>query len=84
LAVFIILAIVFPVVLLGGVLAMERIERTFSDQTVGERVAMALRTDAADDVERLVSRDCRTALDRHWRQTARRARMASAYPFGRG
>jgi hypothetical protein len=84
LTVFIFLAIFFPVVLLGGVLAMEHIERTFADQTVGERVVLALGSEPADDVERLVSRSCQAALDRHWRARARRARLASAYPFGRG
>lgn len=78
------LAAFFPVLLLGGVLAMERIEQQFADQTVGERVAAAIGTAHADDVESLVSSGSHAALERHWRRHARRARLASAYPCSRG
>jgi predicted lactoylglutathione lyase len=78
------LAAFFPIVLLGGVLGMERIERQFADQTVGDQVMTALANAPADEVESLVSNAAQGALDRHWRQHARRARLASAYPFSRG
>jgi hypothetical protein len=78
------LSILFPIVLLGGVLAMERVERQFAEQSVGEHIVGVLGTAHADEVESLVSRASQAALDRHWRQRARRARLASAYPFCRG
>jgi hypothetical protein len=77
------LATIFPLFLLVGVLAMERIERQFADQAVGERVVLALATDQADDLERLVSRASQAALDRHWRRRERRGRLTSAYRFSR-
>jgi hypothetical protein len=80
----ILLPVFFPMVLLGGVLAMERLERQFADQTVGESVLIALLTAPADDVEELVTRDAAAALNRHWKQQTRRARLASASPFLRG
>jgi hypothetical protein len=76
LAMIFVLTMFFPLALMLAVLAMERVERPLNDEKVGDRVAALIGSGASDDVEGLVSRSCESAVDRHWRKSARLARIA--------
>ncbi|HEU5033565.1 MAG TPA: hypothetical protein VFT62_02280 [Mycobacteriales bacterium] len=73
-AMFLLLALAFPAVLLVLMLTMERVEAPLRDEALGERVAQALDDVRADDVESLVSEDLAPAVDRYWRRRALRNR----------
>jgi len=72
-AMVVLLALFFPAVLLGLMLAMERVEAPLRAQAVGERVAEYLDKARPEDVEALVREGAARALDRHWRRSRRRA-----------
>jgi hypothetical protein len=71
-----VLSCAFPLALMLAVLAMERVERPLNDQRIGEHVAQLISSEAADDVEVLVTRTAAEAVDRHWRRRALLARLA--------
>jgi hypothetical protein len=71
-----VLCCAFPPALMLAVLAMERVERPLNAERIGEHVAELIRSEAADDVEVLVSRTAAAAVDRHWRHRALLARLA--------
>jgi hypothetical protein len=64
--------ICFPLLLLGLMLSMERVERPLRDEAVGERVVALLASAHAEEVESLVSATAAGAVDRHWRRLRRR------------
>jgi hypothetical protein len=71
-----VLSCAFPPALMLAVLAMERVERPLNAERIGEHVAQLIVSEAADDVEVLVTRTAADAVDRHWRSRARLARLA--------
>jgi hypothetical protein len=71
-----VLSCAFPPALMLAVLAMERVERPLNDERIGEHVARLIASEAADDVEVLVSQTAAEAVDRHWRHRALLARLA--------
>ncbi len=67
--------ICFPLLLLGLMLSMERVERPLRDESVGERVVAALENARADEVETLVSASAAGAVERHGRRLRRRGSL---------
>ena len=71
-AMVVLLALLFPAVLLGLMLAMERVEAPLRAEAVGEQVAESLDKARPEEVEALVREGAAHALDRHWRRASRR------------
>jgi len=71
----VLLALLFPGVLLGLMLAMERVEAPLRAEAVGEHVAEFLDKARPEEVEAFVREGAAGALDRHWRRAARRRPM---------
>lgn len=65
----------FPLLLLGLMLSMDRVERPLRDEAVGERVVALLSERRAEEVESLVSTTAARAVDRHWRRMRRQPRL---------
>jgi hypothetical protein len=73
-AMFLLLTLAFPALLLVLMLMMERVEAPLRDEALGERVARVLDDARADEVESLVSEDLGPAVDRYWRRRGIRSR----------
>jgi len=71
------LTLTFPGVLLGLMIAMERVERPLRDQSVGEHLVDFLDSARPDEVETFVSQGLSSALDRYWRRRGLRSRLLS-------
>jgi hypothetical protein len=69
------LTLAFPGVLLGLVLAMERVEAPLRDESVGERLTDFLEVARPDEVETFVSQGLAPALNRYWRRRSLRSRL---------
>lgn len=65
--------ICFPLLLLGLMLSMERVERPLRDESVGEHVVALLDKVRVDEVESMVSASAASAVDRHWRRQHRKS-----------
>lgn len=63
--------ICFPLLLLGLMLSMERVERPLRDQSIGEHIVELLDKSRPDEVESLVESTTAGAVNRHWRQVRR-------------
>lgn len=71
--VFLLLVVVFPLVLMGLLLGMERVERPLHEDLLSVEIrrlidSSAVSAPGADDVEALVSRTYGPALERYWRR----------------
>jgi hypothetical protein len=62
------LALALPVLLLGLMLCMERVERPLRVDSVSEQLAAFLDTARPDEVELYVSEGFAPALERYWRR----------------
>jgi hypothetical protein len=62
------LALTLPVLLLGLMLCMERVERPLRVDSVSEQLAAFLDTARPDEVELYVSEGFAPALERYWRR----------------
>ncbi len=62
------LALMLPVLLLGLMLCMERVERPLRVDSVSEQLAAFLDTARPDEVELYVSEGFAPALERYWRR----------------
>lgn len=71
-AMVILLALLFPAVLLGLMLAMERVEAPLRAEAVGEHIGEFLDKARPEEVEAFVREGAAGALERHWRRTSRR------------
>ena len=60
------LTLLFPGVLLGLMLAMERVEEPLRQAAVGEQLSDFFESARPDEVETFVSQGLATALDRYW------------------
>jgi hypothetical protein len=69
------LALFFPGVLLGLMLAMERVEAPLRDEAVGDQLVDFLDSARPDEVETFVSQGLADALDRYWRRRGLRNRL---------
>jgi hypothetical protein len=67
-AMFLLLALGFPALLLGLMLLMERVEAPLRGEFLGDHLAEFLDTARAEEVETLVSQGLAPALDRYWRR----------------
>ncbi len=72
----IMLALVFPLILLAFLLLMERVERPLRVDAVGEQIESFLATARPDELEEFVREGFAPALDGYWR----RRRMARLLP----
>jgi len=70
-AVVVLLALVFPAVLLVLTLAMERVDAPLRRAAVGEQVAAFLEADRPEDVEAFVRERLGRSLNRYWRDESR-------------
>ena len=61
-------ALAAPLALLALMLLMERVERPFRQQAVGEQLEAFLESARPDEVEAFVREGAATALDRYWRR----------------
>ncbi len=68
--------LLFPLVLLGLLLAMERVERPLRTDSVAEDVAGFLDTARPEEIEAFISEGLGPALDRYWK----RRRLARLLP----
>ena len=80
----VLLALLFPGVLLALMIAMERIEAPLRDAAVAEQVVDFLDTARADEVETFVSQGFAGALERYWRRRDLRNRLAVRRVAARG
>ncbi|HEY0561353.1 MAG TPA: hypothetical protein VGD03_13790 [Frankiaceae bacterium] len=71
--------LVTPLLLLLGLLAMERVERPFARDAIADDLEVFLTTAHPEDVETYVSEGYAQALDRYWR---RRRRGTKKVPAG--
>lgn len=62
------LGLLLPLVLLGLMLAMERVERPLRVGSMSEELETFLATARPEEVETFVSQGYATALDRYWRR----------------
>ena len=62
------LGLLLPLVLLGLMLAMERVERPLRVGSMSEELETFLATARPEEVETFVSEGYATALDRYWRR----------------
>ena len=60
------LAVVFPLLLLWGLVGMERVERPLRVDEFGRQIDAFLDSEA-DEAEAYVSRGLKPAVDRYWR-----------------
>jgi hypothetical protein len=65
------LALGFPVVLLGLMLAMDRVEAPLRDVAIGDHLAEFLDGARADEVEAYVREGLARPLDRYWHRRHR-------------
>jgi hypothetical protein len=70
-AMVVLLALLFPAVLLLLALAMERVEAPLRDQAMGDQVEHFLETARPEEVETFVRDGLARSLDRYWRRTRR-------------
>lgn len=77
LAVFIVIVLCFPLLLLAMLLGMERVEKPLRDAAVPTDVDRFLATASPDELETLVSEGYSQALNRYWRRRrlVRRAQL---------
>ncbi len=68
-----VVALVFPLLLLGLIVGMERVERPLRQEDVTVRLRSSLDSAAPDEVESVVSDGFAPTLDRYWRRRRRRA-----------
>lgn len=66
----ILFSLLFPALLLGGALVMERVERPLRQEALGERVEQFLESARPEEVETYVSEGLAPALERYWRRRA--------------
>ena len=66
----ILFTLLFPALLLGGALLMERVERPLRHEALGERVAQFLESARPEEVETYVSEGLAPALERYWSRRA--------------
>ena len=81
---FLLLALAFPGVLLGLMLAMERVEGPLRDESIGDDLVSFLDTARPEEVETLVSQGLGPALDRYWKRRSLRNRLLTGRLAARG
>jgi hypothetical protein len=69
------LALMFPGVLLVLMLAMERVEAPLRQESLGDNLVRFLDTARPDEVEMFVSQGLAPALDRYWRRRNLRTKL---------
>lgn len=67
----VLLTLALPLALLALLLMMERVERSLGADATLDRLADLLRQGAPDELERVVSEEYSTAVDRYWRRRRR-------------
>jgi hypothetical protein len=67
-----VVALVFPLLLLGLLAGMERVERPLRQDDVTVRLRSSLDSARPEELESLVSQGFGPALDRYWRRRSRR------------
>jgi hypothetical protein len=67
----IMVSLLMPFALLGGMLLMERVERPLRDEAIGEKLVEFLDSARPDEVETFVSEGFAPALERYWRRRHR-------------
>ena len=67
----VLLALLFPVVLLALALAMERVEAPLRDRAIGDQVERFLETAVPEEVEAFVRQGLARSIDRYWRRSRR-------------
>jgi hypothetical protein len=78
------LTLVFPGVLFGLVLAMERVEAPLRDEAVGEQLTAVLDRARPDEVETFVSQGLAGTLNRYWGRRTLRSRLLTRRLAARG
>jgi hypothetical protein len=63
---FLLLTLLFPGVLLGLMLAMERVEQPLRDRAMGDELTTIFESARPDEVETFVSQGMARALHRYW------------------
>jgi hypothetical protein len=71
-AIVVVVALLFPVVLLALIFAMDRVEAPLRREAVGEQVAAFLTSARPEDVETFVRVGLARPLERYWRRQMRR------------
>lgn len=67
----VLLTLALPLALLALLLMMERVERSLDTDRTLDRLANLLRQSPADELERVVSEEYATAVDRYWKRRRR-------------
>jgi hypothetical protein len=67
----VLLALLFPALLLVLLLAMEKVEAPLRDEAVGEQITEFLDSARPDEVEAFVREGLARSLDRYWRRRSR-------------
>ena len=80
----VLLALLFPGVLLALMVAMERVEAPLRDDAVGEQLVDFLDTARADEVETFVSKGLAPAVERYWKRRNLLQRLAVRRVAARG
>jgi hypothetical protein len=73
----VILALLFPVLLMLAMLLMERVEQPLRVDQIGTDLENFLDTARPEEVELFVAEGYATALDRYWRRRRALSRLAS-------
>ena len=81
---FLLLTLAFPGVLLGVMIAMERVEAPLRDEAIGDHIADFLDGARPEEVETLVSQGLSTALERYWKRRSLRNRLLAGRLAARG
>jgi hypothetical protein len=77
-AMLFLIGLVFPLLLLVGLVGMERVERPLRQDDVTVRLHSTLDSARPEELESLVAEGYRPALDRYWRRRRRRAGRTSS------
>lgn len=64
----VLLTLALPLALLALLLMMERVERILGEDATLDRLADLLRQSPPDELERVVSEEYATAVDRYWKR----------------
>jgi hypothetical protein len=72
----VLLALGFPLLLLGLMLAMERVEAPLRDAAIGDRLEQFLESSRPEEIEAFVRDGLSRPLDRYWHRRGWWARLA--------
>jgi hypothetical protein len=74
---FLVISLFAPLLLLGLLLVMERVERPLRVYEVSEEVERFVAAARPDEIETFVTTEYGSAVDRYWRRAGRRTGRAS-------